>query len=183
MFRRLCLVIGCALAPVFVVGDQQPVRDDPVALLTELGKMLDQIPDTKEECQALLKRVKEWQTTRLKQLQQGQKALAITSPAPNAKAGARAMVEGTVGDATATVWVIVHPLEVSDYWVQPRVTVKEDGTWKVMAYFGEAGRAHQGKRFEIMAVRNPKKRLSEGNKLAFWPEAEQASEVVEVIRN
>lgn len=93
------------------------------------------------------------------------------------------MVEGTVGDAKATVWVIIHPMEVGDYWVQPRVTMREAETWKVMAYFGEPGRAHAGKRFEIMAVRNPKERLSEGNKLAFWPDAEQASHVVEVIRN
>jgi len=183
MFRRICLVIGCALAPVFVVGDQQPARDDPLALLTELGKMLDQIPDTKEECQALLKRVKEWQTARLKELQQAQPALAITSPAPNAKVAARAMVEGTSGDAKASVWVIIHPMEVADYWVQPRVTVKADGTWKMMAYFGAPGPADVGKRFEIMGVRNPKHPLSEGNKLAFWPDAEQASQVVEVIRN
>lgn len=183
MFRSICLVVGCTLAPVFVVGGQQPARDDPVALLTELGNMLDEIPNTKEDCKALLERIKDWQIVRLKEFRQAYKALAITSPAPNAKVGARAMVEGTVGDATATVWVVVHPLEVSDYWVQPRVTVKEDGNWKVMAYFGEAGRAHRGKRFEIMAVRNPKDRLSEGNKLAFWPEAEQASQVVEVLRN
>ncbi len=78
--------------------------------------------------------------------------------------------------------MVVHPMEVSEYWVQPPVTVKKDGTWRVMIYIGRPGTIDVGKQFEIMAVANPKVKLNEGDKLRGWPEAQWKSEVIFVTR-
>jgi hypothetical protein len=108
--------------------------------------------------------------------------LRITSPLDKARVPERPYVEGTVTDSNAKVWVIVHPMEVSDYWVQPSVTVKENSTWKVKIYIGRPGSIDVGKQFEIMAVTNPKASLKEGTVLSGWPEAQEKSQVIEVTR-
>lgn len=106
--------------------------------------------------------------------------IQITSPYSGSQVSQRTYLEGFVSDPRSEVWVVIHPMEVSSYWVQPSITVRENGTWKVMAYFGRAGDV--GKRFEIMALANPKKRLTEAEILNEWPEAQWRSDVIEVIR-
>lgn len=91
-------------------------------------------------------------------------------------------VKGTVVDPNTKVWVIIHPMEVSDYWVQQRVNVKEDGTWRVQVHIGKPGFIDVGKQFEIMAVANPKVKLKEGDVLDEWPEAEGNSQLIVVTR-
>lgn len=110
-----------------------------------------------------------------------QSELLITTPADKTQVPERPMIEGTVADAKAKVWVIVHPMEVSTYWVQPSVTVKEDGTWKVNIYIGRHGIVDVDKQFEIMAVANPTEKLKEGE-FSSWPEAQWKSQVIEVTR-
>jgi hypothetical protein len=44
-----------------------------------------------------------------------QYALRITVPVQNAGVPERQFVQGTVSDPKATVWVIVHPMEISSY--------------------------------------------------------------------
>jgi len=73
-------------------------------------------------------------------------------------------------------------MEVADYWVQPNVTVREGGRWKVLSYFGEPGQQHSGKRYGLVAITNPKETLQEGQLLPSWPEAQSKSQVVEVVR-
>lgn len=92
------------------------------------------------------------------------------------------IVEGTVADTDAEVWVIVHPMEVSDFWVQPRVTVRKDGAWNVCAYIGSGPDSDIGKQFEIMAVANPKYKLNEWYILGSWPDAQWSSQVITVTR-
>ncbi len=106
----------------------------------------------------------------------------ITSPKNGDTVPERPYVAGKVSNPNAAVWVIVHPMEVSDYWVQPRLTVNEDGTWRVGIYVGRTGNADSGKRYEIMAIANPKRPLKEGDVMRYWPDAESKSEVVEVVR-
>ncbi len=106
----------------------------------------------------------------------------ITEPKNRETVPERPYVEGKVSNTTAAVWVLVHPMEVSDYWVQPQLTVNRDGAWRVGIYIGRPGTVDAGKRFEIMAIANPKRPLKEGDVLRFWPDAESKSEVVEVIR-
>lgn len=106
----------------------------------------------------------------------------ITAPGDNEQVVERPIIEGTVSDTSAKVWVIVHPIEVSDYWVQPPVTMREGGTWKVQIHIGRPGTVDVGKHFEIVAVANPKNGLKEGDKLKGWPEAKWKSQVIEVAR-
>jgi hypothetical protein len=73
-------------------------------------------------------------------------------------------------------------MEVADFWVQPQLTVNRDGTWMVSIYVGRPGNLDAGKRYEIMAIANPKRPLKEGDVLRFWPDAESKSEVIEVVR-
>jgi hypothetical protein len=108
--------------------------------------------------------------------------LSITAPADNEQVVELPFVEGTVSDSTAKVWVIVHPMEVAGFWVQPAVTVREGGKWKVQIHIGRPGNVDVGKHFEIMAVANPKNSLKEGDILKGWAEAQWKSQVIEVIR-
>lgn len=105
--------------------------------------------------------------------------ISITWPKEGSKADARQLVQGTVLNPDERVWVIVHPLNVTAYWVQPPVTVRSDGAWSVMVYLGGAG--DTDKEFEIMAVANPKVSLHEADMLSDWPATED-SVVIQVRR-
>lgn len=108
--------------------------------------------------------------------------LELTVPNDGAHVPYRPLVEGRVSDPDAQVWVVVHPMEVSDYWIQPPVSVREAGNWKVQVYIGRPGRIDVGKSFEIMAVANADIVVREATVLSFWPEAKWHSQVIEVIR-
>ncbi len=108
--------------------------------------------------------------------------IEIKTPPNNSKVLERPIVEGVVVDSLSDVWVVVHPLETSDYWVQPNVSIKKDGTWKVQIYIGRPGAQDINKHFEIMAIANPASKLKEGDILIGWPEAQWKSPLIEVIR-
>jgi hypothetical protein len=112
----------------------------------------------------------------------GQEELEITAPPDKASVSQRPVIEGKVGDPSATVWVVVHPMEASDYWVQPPVTVRRDGSWKVQIHVGRPGGLDVGKTFEIRAVAFPDDDLREGKVLPNWPKARATSDVIEVTR-
>jgi hypothetical protein len=181
MLQRIVLLMVFLLGNVSIISGQTITKSDTRVLLVELGKMLTVIPETKEECQALLQNIKAWQDKKLKELEGPKEFLRITAPPDKAQIIERPFVEGTVADSRAKVWVIVHPMAVSDYWVQPSVNVRENGTWKVQVYIGK-GPIGIGEQFEIMAVANPKVELEEGNVLGGWPEAQWRSQVIEVTR-
>lgn len=108
--------------------------------------------------------------------------ICLTVPLDRAKVTGRPLVEGYVADVAAEVWVVVHPMEVSDYWVQPPVTVRQDGSWGVQIYIGRPGMIDVGKHFEVMAFANPYVQLWEGLVLSYWPEAEWKSDIVRIVR-
>lgn len=108
--------------------------------------------------------------------------IQITSPHDGSEVLWRTYAEGKISDLDAEVWVIVHPMDVSAYWVQPSVSVKEDGTWKVQIYLGRAEDIDVGKKFEIVAVANPSDVFSEADILGGWPDAQWSSQVVTVTR-
>lgn len=110
--------------------------------------------------------------------------IRITSPHNYAQVDCRTSIEGLVTDryAYARVWVIVHPMDESCYWVQPSVNVREDGTWKVRVYIGRQSIADVGKHFEVVAVANPESELHEGMILDQFPIAQRMSQVVEITR-
>lgn len=115
-----------------------------------------------------------------KQIPTGQ--IQIISPYDGSQVGARIYVEGTVSAPSAKIWLIIHPMNVSAYWVQQNVSVRKDGTWKVMAYLGRGGNLDIAREFEIMAVAYPEKGLHEGKILSQWPEARWNSQVISVTR-
>jgi len=108
--------------------------------------------------------------------------LRITAPKDGNGVQERTFVAGRVKDPHAHVWVVVHPMEVSDYWVQQSVTVGGDGAWEVQIYLGRPGPDDVGKRFEIHALANPKATLRQGDRLGGWPDAQWQSEAVRVTR-
>jgi len=108
--------------------------------------------------------------------------LNILKPPDKTKVPERPFVEGTVSDPNANVWVVVHPMAVSDYWVQPKPTVKREGAWRVKVYIGRPGTIDIGEEYEIQAFANPKGNLREGLKLPGWPDADGKSQIIDVTR-
>ncbi len=94
----------------------------------------------------------------------------------------RPTIEGRVTDPKAEVWVIVHPVGLSSYWIQSPVSIRRDGAWRIAVYIGRAGDIDIGKEFEIMAVAFPKESLSEGQVFSEWPNAKWRSDIITVVR-
>lgn len=109
------------------------------------------------------------------------KTLFITYPENGGMVSLRDTVIGTVkGDKD--VYVVIRPEGTPDYWVQPNVSVGDDGKWRVLVYFGEDA-TPPGTKFEVRAFANPKGKLKEGDKLSNWPKAEARSDLIVVQRN
>lgn len=109
------------------------------------------------------------------------KELRITAPLNEARVPIQTMVEGTVPDTKAKVWVIIHPILIPQRWVQQSISVNDDGTWRVGVQVGDS-HTPSGTRFEIKAFANPKKPLKNGDVLTEWPEAKLISNAVYVTR-
>lgn len=105
----------------------------------------------------------------------------IDLSAAGTRAPWHACVGGTIG-RDGEVWVIVRPAGSSDYFVQPRVTTN-GRTYRATLYIGEDRREHNGLRFEVAAVLDPRARLHEGDVLSDWPPAAARSRVVEILRD
>jgi hypothetical protein len=109
----------------------------------------------------------------------------ITIAVPRDGAGVpwRACLAGITSLPQGKLVAIVHPMEVGEYAVQPAVTIRDGGRYKVEIYVGEPGR-HAGKHFEIRLFSDPAGDLSEGTKLDGWPAAAAGeSPVIEVVRD
>lgn len=110
------------------------------------------------------------------------RSVRISAPSNNARVAERVYVQGTVSPRNTTVVVVVHPLDTSGYWVQPKPTTRSDGRWKVQVYIGRPGQADIGKHFEIQAFINVITPVKEGDVLSDWPETSNRSDVIEVQR-
>lgn len=110
------------------------------------------------------------------------KKIEIIQPKNKDLVGYRVIVEGKLPFPCTSVWVVVHPLNLSDYWVQPRPTISEDSTWKTSIYIGSKGHENDGEIFEIRAFGDTKTTLGEGKVLNDWPKAKCSSKLIEVIR-
>lgn len=108
-------------------------------------------------------------------------SVQLDSPLQDAVVDQRQELAGKVTPPNTTVVVVIRPMETSDYWVQPSVTIANDGKWSVLVYFGEPGAAHRGKKFEVRAFAAPKSKLKEG-KTSGWPAAAAQSEVLRYTR-
>jgi len=109
--------------------------------------------------------------------------LRISSPSDGDQLPFQGYIKGTVGDSDAEVWVLVHPLDHTGYWVQRRADVSwTTSSWKAMVFLGRGDSRDVGKEFEVVAVANPTAELVESEILGEWPGAQWTSNAVTVIR-
>ncbi|HUW14612.1 MAG TPA: hypothetical protein VM537_33135 [Anaerolineae bacterium] len=108
--------------------------------------------------------------------------LTVTEPTNGAKVAHRQVVRGTVPDSKSKVWVIVHPMLTTGYWVQNPVNVRSNGQWTAQVYLGTSVETQVGELFELRAVADPQAALKEGDVLKTWPDAKSQSDIVEVER-
>ena len=113
----------------------------------------------------------------------GKLTLSIKIQTPTQKELVEVMhkVAGTVSERSAKVWLVVQPRETTDCWIQKPILVNSDGSWQLMAQFGEEKSEHSGKSYEIRALANPKSTMRIG-KTSCWPEAAVYSDPVYVVR-
>jgi len=185
ILQATALIVGIAsIVPttLYAHEEDQTRVCDAEALLRELGEKLKDIPKRKSRCLVLLEDISAWQQEKLKRLEALTDAITITGPEEGDEVPEHPTVSGTVCDTQARVWVVVHPMEVADYWIQPSVAVKADGTWRAVPYIGRPGDIDKDKHFEVRAVANPREPLKEGMILGGWPQALWASEVIELVR-
>jgi len=109
-------------------------------------------------------------------------SLKIISPKNGDSVTEKQMVKGFLNRQNAIVWVIVHPMETSEYWVQQPATIRNNGSWNCLSSFGRPGNSDLLKYFEFRAVINPVEILSTSRTLSNWPNAELQSDINMVIR-
>ena len=107
--------------------------------------------------------------------------VTITQPQPNATVEQRDTVSGSVSDRQAKVWVVIHPIDTGEFWVQPPPRLNADGTWSVLAYFGREGPIDSGNQYEIRTFVNPSESLESGER-RNWPPAAAQSQGITVTR-
>jgi hypothetical protein len=108
--------------------------------------------------------------------------ISITSPHDNAEVDRPARTEGIVSHPDAQVHIIVHPVGVPEYWVQPRASVHEDGKWTTMVYLGRPDINNPDKQYELMAIADPEKPVKVGDMLKKWPSSKWRSNIIRVKR-
>jgi hypothetical protein len=180
MWQKVAFVMVLLMATISVASGQMSSKTDARSLLVELGAMLKEIPESTQQCQELLKRIKAWQEQNLKELEKPKLLISITEPKDGDAVPELPNVKGTVSDPNARVWVVIHPMKQSEFWVQQSITV-QDSTWEVTVHIGQ-GTLGVGERFEIRAVANPKEEIGERDVLPGWPDAQSQSRVIKVTR-
>ena len=87
----------------------------------------------------------------------------------------------TNAPSSSNIYLLVHPIAVNNWWVQPQFTYDSNGYWHCYAYFGECGK-NIGEKFEMIALVNPTQTLVLGQKPTTIPASQKQSSIVEVIR-
>lgn len=108
--------------------------------------------------------------------------VSITSPLDNAEVGRPAKTEGIVSYPNSEVYVIVHPVGVPEFWVQPKASVQKDGKWSTTVYLGQKKIRNPDKQYELMAIADPFDSLKAGDMLRKWPNSKWRSQVIRVKR-
>jgi hypothetical protein len=116
--------------------------------------------------------------------------VTIIDPQPNGNVSLQYLVKGTVSDSNATAYVIVHPLRVSDMWVQQIPIVDGEGNWQSSCIFGHEGLG-AGEQFQVIALATNDNflvnwatgnSLSEGDTLTRLPQKSNKSALITVTR-
>ncbi|MBI4670844.1 MAG: hypothetical protein HY741_04140 [Chloroflexi bacterium] len=77
--------------------------------------------------------------------------ISINDPQDGTNVTLRYLAKGTVSDADAKVYVILHPLTVSEMWVQQTPIVDAQGNWQSTVIFG-TDTLGIGDRYELIAL-------------------------------
>lgn len=107
--------------------------------------------------------------------------LKISRPSNGKEVPRELLAVGEVVDAD-TVWIVVRAKQGVRYWVQPPIKVGIDNTWRGGIYIGSTNKEDVGVTSQIRAFVNPNRSLKDGEVLFAWPEAELATDVIEVKR-
>lgn len=105
----------------------------------------------------------------------------LSTPANGAVVAHRHDVSGTVSDPGVKVYLVIHPMATSGYWVQPDISSNTKGEWTTEAYFGKSESVDSGKRFEVRAFAGVTAKISVGER-SDWPTATASSELIIVNR-
>lgn len=116
--------------------------------------------------------------------------VSITDPQEMTPVTMQYLVKGTVSDPNSRVYVIVHPLRVSEMWVQQSPIVDGEGNWQSSATFGTESLGI-GERYQVIAVATNDNSLvafatgnllREGQKLTSLPRKSNRSSLITVTR-
>lgn len=107
--------------------------------------------------------------------------LVIDRPTTRSTVRQELVVEGKARH-TELVWLVVHPVNSTYYWVQPAVRTNINGYWIGVIFVGSLKESDVGERFQLRAFVNPKQELTLGNVLSDWPEAELSTPITEMVR-
>lgn len=94
-------------------------------------------------------------------------AVELLSPQTDAQVEHTALIKGRVSDRGHSIYVLVHPIADTKWWVQRSPSPpNRDGTWQAIGYFGVASGKGVGEYFEVVAIAVPDKGLlQEGQQL------------------
>ena len=107
--------------------------------------------------------------------------IQILSPAEDAEVAHKELVKGEISGSDENIYVLIHPLEASLWWVQrPPSPPDSDGTWQTLCYFG-TGTEGRGEYFEVVAIVTSNT-YQEGKTLAELPDSIARSQIVTVRR-
>ena len=116
--------------------------------------------------------------------------ITITEPTTGASVEMTYIVKGSVGSPKAKIYVLIHPISTSLYWVQNSPNVDFDGSWESTCYFGTESEG-VSESYEILAlayvedwyrILNKNIKLKSGDVLKELPPNFNQSNIVKVIR-
>lgn len=108
--------------------------------------------------------------------------VTISTPRQGTGVPWRVCFTGSVSDPHSRVALILHSLENGIFYVEPEVSVRPDGTFRVMAYAAENSPSFNHTPLEAQAFVDPTKALHEGMRLSHWPKAASSSNIVDIYR-
>lgn len=100
--------------------------------------------------------------------------IMIITAETHSQIGANEPVIGRVSDAEAQVWLVLHPVQSHDCWLQGPVNVRQDGSWHARVVYKKSELFTGDNNIEVRAVANPERSGSD-KKVTCWPAAEAIS--------
>ncbi|WP_375447053.1 hypothetical protein [uncultured Fibrella sp.] len=107
--------------------------------------------------------------------------LVIDRPTPLSRVPQEVIIDGKATNAK-TVWIGVRAKSGGPVWIQPPILVQENSTWIGVIYVGRTAKDDEGLICQIRAFVNPATKLTSGDMLENWPDAELSSRITEVSK-